>query len=106
MRTENALTERSKAAFYEAALPVAPFLVPAVLAFLCSSVLLWRWEGWRGRLGLEAALEKKHQTRKQDEDDHQNAEDLKLPHRGQPADERYLPRHRDFGLARAQLVHQ
>jgi len=50
---QRSLTERSRASFYEAALPVMPFLVPALLAFICSAILSWRWDSWRGRLGLE-----------------------------------------------------
>jgi small-conductance mechanosensitive channel len=48
-----ALTDRSKASFYEAAVPTLPLVLPAILAFLCAAVLLWRWEDWRGRLGLD-----------------------------------------------------
>ncbi|HMA52570.1 MAG TPA: hypothetical protein VKP60_22570, partial [Magnetospirillaceae bacterium] len=50
-----ALTDRSRTSFYEAAVPTLPLVLPAVLAFLCAGVLLWRWENWRGRLGLEGA---------------------------------------------------
>jgi len=51
-----ALTDRSKSSsLYEAAVPMLPLVLPAVLAFLCAAILMWRWEDWRGRLGLEAA---------------------------------------------------
>src|ERR1700748_2499630 len=50
-----ALRDRSKASFSEAALQTLALGLPAVLAFLCAAVLLWRWEDWRGRLGFESA---------------------------------------------------
>jgi len=50
-----ALSDRAKSSFYEAAVPTLPLLLPAILAFLCAVVLLWRWKDWRGRLGLEDA---------------------------------------------------
>ena len=53
MRTDHfSPTERSSASFYEASVPVMPFLLPAVLAFACSAILTWRWDSWRGRLGM------------------------------------------------------
>lgn len=48
-----ALTDRSKKALYEAAVPMLPLLLPAGLAFLCAAMLTWRWDRWRGQLGLE-----------------------------------------------------
>jgi len=50
-----ALSDRAKPGLYEAALPMLPLVLPAVLAFLCAAILAWRWQDWRGRLGLADA---------------------------------------------------
>ena len=44
--------EPSREALYEASVPALPLLLPAVVATLFSAILLWRWDDWRGRLGL------------------------------------------------------
>jgi small-conductance mechanosensitive channel len=49
------LTDSARSSFYEAAAPMLPLVLPAVLAFLFATVLLWRWDDWRGRLGLDGA---------------------------------------------------
>ena len=43
----------AKAALYEASLPAPSLLLAPVLAFLSAAMLRWRWDLWRGRLGLE-----------------------------------------------------
>ncbi len=40
---------------YEATATPLTLLMPALLAFVCSAVLAWQWDGWRGRLGLESS---------------------------------------------------
>lgn len=49
---QSALTDRTKKGLYEAAVPMLPLLLPAALAFLSAALLAWRWDHWRGRLGL------------------------------------------------------
>lgn len=49
--SENGLS--AKASLYEPVIPALGLLLPAVLAFLCSALFWWQWEGWRGHFGLQ-----------------------------------------------------